>query len=64
MKASELIQKSVEELKTELLALLKEQFNLRMQKGAGQLPKPGLLKSVRRGIARIKTVLKQKGSSV
>ncbi len=65
MKASELTQKSVQELNTELLALLKEQFNLRMQKGTGQLPKPILLKNVRRDIARVKTVLKQKeGSSV
>ncbi len=64
MKAKELLGKSVEELRAELLALLKEQFNLRMQKGAGQLAKPGLLKNVRRGIARIKTVLSQKGTNV
>ncbi|MFZ2315489.1 MAG: 50S ribosomal protein L29 [Gammaproteobacteria bacterium] len=61
MKASELRNKSAEELKTEMLALLKEQFNLRMQKGAGQPPKSTLFKKVRRGIARIKTILNEKG---
>jgi large subunit ribosomal protein L29 len=64
MKASELLKKSEAELNNELLASLKELFNLRMQKGAGQLQKPGVIKNVRRGIARIKTVLKQKGSNV
>ena len=64
MKASEMRQKSVEELKNELLASLKEQFNLRMQKGAGQLAKPILLNNVRRTIARIKTILTQKGCIV
>lgn len=37
MKASELTQKSVEELNAELLGLLREQFNLRMQHATGQL---------------------------
>jgi large subunit ribosomal protein L29 len=64
MKASEMRQKSVEDLNSELIALLKEQFNLRMQKGTGQLTKPNLISNVRRMIARIKTILKQKGSSV
>jgi large subunit ribosomal protein L29 len=65
MKATELRNKSVSELTTEMLALLKEQFNLRIQKGAGQPPKPHLFKKVRHDIARIKTLLKEKeGSSV
>ena len=64
MNASELRNKSVEELSKELLALLKEQFNLRMQRGSGQPPKAHLFKKVRLGIARIKTILKEKGSSV
>ncbi|VVC75167.1 50S ribosomal protein L29 [Aquicella siphonis] len=64
MKAIELRNKSVDELKTELLALLKEQFNLRIQKGAGQSPKSNLFKKVRLDIARIKTILKEKGSIV
>lgn len=64
MKASELREKSVEDLNVELLALLKEQFNLRVQKSTGQLPKPMMMKEVRHNIARVKTVLKEKGASV
>lgn len=61
MNATELRSKSIEELTKELLALLKEQFNLRMQKGIGQPPKSHLFKKVRLEIARIKTILKEKG---
>ena len=43
------------ELKTELLELRKEQFNLRMQRGTGQLTNSSRFKVVRRQIARIKT---------
>ena len=64
MKATELRNKSIAELMQELLALLREQFNLRMQRGASQSPKPQLFKKVRRDIARIKTILREKGSSV
>ena len=60
MKASELKEKSVDELNTELQGLLKEQFNLRMQSGTGQLAKPHLIGQVRKNIARVKTVLNQK----
>jgi large subunit ribosomal protein L29 len=60
MKANELKDKSVEELNVELLNLLREQFNLRMQLSTGQLEKPHSIKQVRRDIARVKTVLKQK----
>ena len=64
MKASELRTKSVEELNKELLALLKEQFNLRIQRGVGQPPKAQLFKKVKLDIARIKTILNEKGSEV
>jgi large subunit ribosomal protein L29 len=64
MKAKDLRKKSVEELGTELLSLLKEQFSLRIQRGAGQLPKPHLFRNVKLGIARIKTILTEKGSKV
>lgn len=57
MKASELRNSSVEELRKQLLELLREQFNLRMQKGTGQLSKPSQMKAVRRDIARVKTVM-------
>ena len=57
---SELRQKSVEELQQELLACLREQFNLRMQRATGQLSKPHLFRDVRRKIAQIKTILGEK----
>ena len=60
MKASELRQKSVDELKQELLALLREQFNLRMQKATGQTSKSHLFRQARRNIARVKMVLGEK----
>jgi large subunit ribosomal protein L29 len=63
MKASELRDKSVAELNEELLALLREQFNLRMQEATGQLAKPHLVKDVRHNIARLKTVLNEKAGS-
>ncbi|WP_339037383.1 50S ribosomal protein L29 [Serratia symbiotica] len=60
MKAQELREKSVEELNTELLNLLREQFNLRMQVASGQLQQTQLLKQVRRNVARVKTLLTEK----
>lgn len=60
MKASELRNKSTEELTQELLGLLKEQFNLRLRKTTSQLNQSHLLRQARRDIARIKTVLTQK----
>ena len=60
MNISELREKSSEELKNELIELRKEQFNLRMQKGSGQLSQTHLLKDVRRNIARVKTVMNEK----
>lgn len=64
MKAAELRDKSIEELKKELLALMRERFNLLMQKGMGQIPKSNLIKAVKLNIARIKTILHEKGSKV
>lgn len=63
MNANELRQKSADELKMELDKLLREQFNLRMQKGSGQLSRPDQVKKVRRNIARIKTLLTEKASA-
>lgn len=57
MKARELRTKTTETLHEQLEGLLREQFNLRMQRGAGQLTRPSLMRAVRREIARIKTVL-------
>ena len=60
MKATELKEKNVEELNAELLNLLREQFNLRMQYSTGQLEKTDQLRKVRRNIARVKTILTEK----
>ena len=60
MKASELQSKTQTELREQLHELLKEQFNLRMQRGTGQFSRPHLMKDVRRSIARVKTVMNQK----
>lgn len=59
MKASELRQKSQDELNTTLNELLKEQFNLRMQQGTGQLSRPSRMSEVRKDIARIKTLMNE-----
>jgi len=56
----ELRQKSVRELKEELLRLRKEQFSLRMQKASGQLGQVHLLKEARKDIARVKTLIQEK----
>jgi large subunit ribosomal protein L29 len=60
MKATELRQKTKDELNSLLLDLARERFNLRMQKSTGQLSKPSEVKRVRREMARIQTVLNEK----
>jgi large subunit ribosomal protein L29 len=60
MKASELRQKTKDDLGALLLELSRERFNLRMQKSTGQLAKPAEVKRVRRDIARILTVMNEK----
>jgi large subunit ribosomal protein L29 len=62
MKATELRQKSQDELNKTLSELLKEQFNLRMQQGTGQLSRPSRMNEVRKDIARIKTLMNEKQS--
>ena len=63
MKANELREKSAQQLNEQLLELLRDQFNLRMQKATGQLGQSHLLKQTKRDIARVKTVLNQKGGN-
>lgn len=63
MKASELRDKSVEELQTQLQDLYKDQFNYRMQKGTGQLGQVYLIGAVRRDISRVKTIITEKQKS-
>ena len=60
MATKETKNQSADELKQHLLDLRKEQFNLRMQKGSGQLTQPHQLRRVRRDIARTKFVLGSK----
>jgi large subunit ribosomal protein L29 len=60
MNANEMRAKTDAELREELTDLLREQFNLRMQKGTGQLGQPHELRRVRRDIARVQTVLNEK----
>lgn len=60
MKADELRKKSLTDLQQELHALLREQFNLRMQRGAGHAMRTHLFKEVRRNIARIRTIMRDK----
>lgn len=57
MEAAELKNKSIEELNEELVALRREQFNLRMQQATGELAQNHQHRRVRRDIARVKTVL-------
>lgn len=61
MKASELRAKTDDELGQELLELSREAFNLRMQAGSGQLGRFSQIKVVRRDIARVKTVMNERG---
>jgi large subunit ribosomal protein L29 len=60
MKAGELRTKSEDELKDSLLGLRKEAFNLRFQRASGQLENTARIRQVRRDIARIKTILRQR----
>ena len=60
MNIEELHKKTPEELNKELLDLRKEQFNLRMQRGVGQLARVHQFKVNRKNIARVKTILNEK----
>jgi large subunit ribosomal protein L29 len=62
MDAKELRTKSVTELADELIKLRKEQFALRMQRATGQAIKPDQFGKVRKNVARLKTVLRQKSN--
>ncbi len=62
MNASELREKNTEELKGELMRLLKDQFNYRMQAATGQLGQTHLLGETRREIARVRTILREKAA--
>jgi large subunit ribosomal protein L29 len=63
MKAKDLRKKTKEELDTLLIDLSKEKFNLKMQKGTGQLSRPDQVKKVRRDIARVHTLINEMARS-
>ncbi|MBB4065077.1 50S ribosomal protein L29 [Gellertiella hungarica] len=62
MKAADVRAMSADQLKDELAKLKKEQFNLRFQKATGQLEKSTRIQEVRRDIARVKTIARQKAA--
>ena len=62
MKAEDVRAMSADQLKDELAKLKKEQFNLRFQKATGQLEKSSRVQEVRRDIARVKTIARQKAA--
>ncbi|MEO0328766.1 MAG: 50S ribosomal protein L29 [Pseudomonadota bacterium] len=63
MKATDLRQKSADELSDELVSLKKEQFNLRFQRATGQLENTARMRQVRKDIARIQTIAAEKKAS-
>ena len=62
MNASELREKTLDQLRDELDTLKKEAFNLRFQQATGQLENTARVRAVRREVARVKTVLNQKAA--
>ncbi len=59
MDASELRTMNPDQLREQLVQLKKEAFNLRFQRATGQLESPARMRSVRRDVARVKTVLNE-----
>ncbi|SFB41871.1 50S ribosomal protein L29 [Aliirhizobium terrae] len=62
MKAEDVRGLSADQLKDKLADLKKEQFNLRFQKATGQLEKSSRITEVRKDIARVKTIARQKAA--
>jgi large subunit ribosomal protein L29 len=62
-RTSDLKAMSTDQLSDELLNLKKEQFNLRFQRATGQLENTGRVREVRRDIARVKTLQRQKSAA-
>ena len=63
MKAEDVRAKTEDQLKEQLVSLKKEQFNLRFQQATGQLENTARVRQVRRDIARIQTILRQKSQT-
>lgn len=64
MNTNELRNMGIKELNAELVALLREKFNLRMQQATKQLVKTHTIKLVRKKIARLQTIMKEKAGQV
>ncbi|QQA42255.1 50S ribosomal protein L29 [Pelagovum pacificum] len=62
MTASDLRDKTADELRDQLVNLKKEAFNLRFQQATGQLENTARMKSVRRDVARVQTILNEKAA--
>ena len=63
MNASELREKTADQLNEELAGLKKEAFNLRFQQATGQLENTARMRSVKRDAARVKTILNEKAAA-
>ena len=63
MNANELREKSPDQLQDELVSLKKEAFNLRFQQATGQIENTSRMRQVRRGVARVNTILNQKAAA-
>ena len=63
MNANELRDKSPDQLRDELVSLKKEAFNLRFQQATGQIENTARMRQVRRGVARVNTILNQKAAA-
>ncbi|APO85783.1 MULTISPECIES: 50S ribosomal protein L29 [Marivivens] len=63
MNATELRAKTPEQLREDLVALKKEQFNLRFQQATGQLENNARMRTVRRDAARVLTILNEKAAA-
>ena len=63
MDMNDIRKKSEKELREELTALRKEQFNLRMQQAAGQTPRSHMIRNARKNVARVKTVLNERAKA-
>ena len=63
MNANELRDKTPDQLRDELVALKKEAFNLRFQQATGQMENTSRMRQVRRGVARVNTILNQKAAA-
>ncbi len=62
MKSAELREKSVDDLKVEVNEMAKQLFQLRLQKATGQLDNVSKFKQIKKDLARVKTVLTEKGA--